>query len=66
MTIHKRPHDDIMRKMGFDEQVNRRQHDKCPFCNKRVALENLRDDSSRKEFQISGLCQKCQDEMFGK
>lgn len=26
---------------------------------------NFRDDLSRKEYTISGLCQKCQDEYFG-
>lgn len=38
----------------------------CPFCNKKItfALSEFRDDLSRKEFRISGLCQKCQDEFF--
>jgi len=25
----------------------------------------FRDESSRREYRISGLCQKCQDELFG-
>lgn len=26
---------------------------------------NFRNDTSRREFTISGLCQECQDEIFG-
>ena len=37
----------------------------CPFCNERVDPYNFKDALSLKEFTISGLCQKCQDEMFG-
>jgi hypothetical protein len=28
-------------------------------------MEDFRDALSKREYQISGLCQKCQDEMFG-
>lgn len=28
--------------------------------------ESFRDEGSVKEYTISGLCQKCQDELFGK
>jgi len=37
----------------------------CPFCGEAVEVEGFRDRRSLKEFQISGLCQKCQDEFFG-
>lgn len=37
----------------------------CPFCNKPVNQEDFRDALSRREFEISGLCQKCQDKFFG-
>ncbi len=36
----------------------------CPFCNKSVG--EFRDEISKKEHEISGLCQSCQDDMFGK
>ena len=29
-------------------------------------MEDFRDNLSRKEYSISGLCQDCQDEFFGK
>ena len=35
----------------------------CPFCGK-PAVE-FRDEVSAKEADISGLCQQCQDEVFG-
>ena len=38
--------------------------DQCPFCGKLVSFDDFRDDLSRKEYQISGLCQKCQDGFF--
>ena len=36
----------------------------CPFCGKAVDINNFRDELSLKEFQISGLCQSCQDDFF--
>jgi hypothetical protein len=50
---------------GFDKEVELVDRGQCPFCQKPVDPESFRDDLSRKEFKISGLCQKCQDEMFG-
>jgi hypothetical protein len=37
----------------------------CPFCKKPVDQSQFKDKLSLKEFFISGLCQKCQDEFFG-
>lgn len=37
----------------------------CPFCGHEVDIREFRDELSVKEFKISGLCQKCQDEVFG-
>jgi uncharacterized CHY-type Zn-finger protein len=34
----------------------------CIFCGK--SAKNFRDELSRKEYKISGLCQVCQDEVF--
>ena len=35
-------------------------------CGKEVKAEDFRDEISLKEYSISGLCQNCQDEIFGK
>lgn len=38
---------------------------KCPFCKKEIVSDEFRDALSIKEYQISGICQSCQDEVFG-
>lgn len=47
---------------GVDRRKNI-EEDKCVFCG-RDAL-TFRDEKSRKEFSISGICQVCQDDTFG-
>lgn len=56
--------DEIMRQAGFGEEVRKTKLGMCPFCSKPVNMEDFRDDLSRKEFTISGLCQQCQDDFF--
>ena len=36
----------------------------CPFCKLQFNLNDFRDALSIREFEISGLCQNCQDEVF--
>ena len=36
---------------------------KCTWCGKEVGT--FKDDLSKKEYTISGFCQKCQDNTFG-
>ena len=39
----------------------------CPSCGAIINPEtDFRDELSRKEYHISGLCQECQDQVFGK
>lgn len=56
---------DILKSMGFNKEIERRTQGNCPFCGKPVKEYEFKDEASRKEFKISGLCQKCQDETFG-
>lgn len=44
--------------MGWDGS-----EDKCRMCNNKVG--EFRDVMSEREYYISGMCQDCQDEMFG-
>lgn len=37
----------------------------CPFCGEDPGLAGFRDEKTRQEYQISGLCQVCQDDFFG-
>jgi hypothetical protein len=36
----------------------------CAFCGEEVT--GFRDELSEREYHISGLCQRCQDETFGR
>lgn len=38
----------------------------CVFCHKPIKDEDFRNEISRREYGISGICQKCQDDVFGK
>ena len=38
---------------------------KCPTCSKEIKESDFKDALSRKEYSISGLCQSCQDKVFG-
>lgn len=54
-----------MRDAGVGIFVDRIDAGKCAFCADPINQDEFRDDLSRKEFEISGLCQKCQDWVFG-
>lgn len=36
----------------------------CPICGESITYGSFKDELSKKEFLISGLCQKCQDYVF--
>jgi hypothetical protein len=36
----------------------------CPVCNTQIT--QFRDKLSEREYEISGMCQRCQDAVFGK
>lgn len=38
---------------------------KCPMCGRDIAMKDFRNVLSIREYKISGLCQKCQDDVFG-
>lgn len=37
----------------------------CATCDATDVVDRLADDLSRKEYTISGMCQACQDSVFG-
>ena len=37
----------------------------CATCGQDVTLDSFKDELSLKEFHISGMCQTCQDSVFG-
>lgn len=54
-----------LRKLGFNKEIDRVETKRCPFCGMPVNDEDFRDELSRKEARISGMCQQCQDDVFG-
>jgi hypothetical protein len=57
--------EEIMKADGFGDLIEEVKAGRCPFCHREIKLDEFRDNLSRREFQISGLCQKCQNEFFG-
>lgn len=37
----------------------------CPLCGEEINVKDFRDELSKKEYEISGVCQKCQDAIWG-
>jgi uncharacterized CHY-type Zn-finger protein len=55
-------HDSIAEKL-FGRTISDSHNDKkCVTCGKKIT--KFKDDLSVKEYDISGMCQKCQDETF--
>ena len=51
--------------MSFDATgLDRLLKEECPCCGKPHEGMNFRNEVSAKEAEISGLCQRCQDETF--
>ncbi len=62
--IPKRPADLLFG--GRREAINASRCMDAPIgCGKSVSVMGFKDELSKKEFTISGLCQKCQDSVFG-
>jgi Fe2+ or Zn2+ uptake regulation protein len=51
--------------MGYEMQIVRIEAGCCPFCAEPINPDEFRDAVSRHEFELSGVCQKCQDKTFG-
>jgi hypothetical protein len=57
---------EIMEKAGFGDAVKAVENGECPFCHIKVNIMDFTDEMSRREYSISGICQRCQNETFGK
>ena len=63
--ITKKMNKDILKQFGFFKEVERIDNNLCPLCSSdKVNPEDFDDDLSRKEFNISGMCQSCQNKIF--
>lgn len=57
---------DVFAKKTFGiSQTEAKEKKICVFCGKEIKMEDFRDQLSIKEYSISGMCQKCQDDTFG-
>ncbi len=57
---------ETMKKMGFEKEMELIGESKCPFCEKTIdAVTEFKDSASEEEYRVSGLCQLCQDDVFG-
>ena len=54
----------IMKAVGFGREVKLVEAGRCPVCMQQIILTEFKNQISKKEYKISGICQKCQDEMF--
>ena len=54
---------DIMKRL-FPKEIENVERGNCAFCNKPINVRDFKDSLSKREFEISGLCQACQDETF--
>lgn len=49
----------------FPEEEACKKEGKCPFCGKKIDVNTeFKDELSKREFEISGMCQSCQDDFF--
>lgn len=55
---------DLLRAAGFHREIDKVEAGLCPTCSAKISLSTFRDDLSREESKISGMCQTCQDEVF--
>lgn len=50
--------------MNLEQMRKAKEESKCPFCGKDMSNPSFKDEKSKREFEISGMCQECQDGFF--
>ena len=55
----------ILQQAGFGEEVEAVERGNCPLCKHKVDENEFRNEVLRRKFSVSGLCQSCQDDIFG-
>lgn len=58
--------DDFAKKVFGKSPTECKEQKICVCCHNKTEDGDFKDDISRKEYDISGLCQKCQDDTFGR
>ena len=62
MNIEKKS---FLRSLGFGQEVAMVEECRCPLCADRVDEDEFRNEVFIREFESSGLCQGCQETVFG-
>lgn len=55
----------FLKSLGFRREVKMVEKCICPLCTDRVDEDEFRNEVFIKEYKSSGLCQGCQDTVFG-
>lgn len=56
--------EEIIKAIFGSEIVERLHNHLCPMCGQKIDESDFRDELSRREYNNSGMCQKCQDEFW--
>lgn len=56
--------EEIAEMLGFTGETKLVKENKCPFCKTPIKEDEFKTEADKKEHKISGLCQKCIDEVF--
>jgi C4-type Zn-finger protein len=56
--------ENIMRALGFNKEVDAVKNGNCPICGEKINMEDFVNEISKREYSISGICQKCQNKIF--
>ena len=62
--VKHRPIDTIWEKCRWKTPLNAKQKNTCVLCMNINVIEHLKDALEIKEYQISGMCTKCQGQVF--
>ena len=55
---------ELMRVLGFAAEVALVEKGICPMCKQPVEAAKLKDEATKAEYRISGLCPDCQNDVF--
>ena len=56
--------EEIIKAIFGNEIMNRLNNHLCPMCGQKIDESDFRDELSKREYEISGMCQQCQDKIF--
>lgn len=56
--------EEIIKAIFGNEITNRLNNHLCPMCGQKINESDFRDVLSKQEYDISGMCQQCQDRIF--